>query len=220
MKSSIISIAIGVTFLLCNSLTMHWESGDTVQGSGTSDITSIMQENALLVDSINTPDDAHIVLKFNQSIISESVRVRVTKQSDESNVRIESFTGGEDTSSIKIILSDILEANTAYKITIISAISDEWVIIKDGADWLKEFTTPTDLARFAPAIELNAPTNPNAVIIATETMTWSVPDQVPTTTSSISETTEELPLTGIDSTIFVIIAGILWLILVIRRRQA
>jgi hypothetical protein len=37
---------------------------------------------------------------------------------------------------------------------------------------------------------------------------------------SPSETTEELPLTGVDSTIFIIIAAIIGLFVILRRRQA
>jgi LPXTG-motif cell wall-anchored protein len=108
--------------------------------------------------------------------------------------------------------------------TIISAISEDGVIIKDGADGLKEFNTPTDLKKYIEeAITLNAPTNPNAVLVASTGSTpvtiaasgTSIPTPV---TVSPSETTEELPLTGMDSTIFIVIAAALGLILILRRR--
>ncbi len=216
MKSPILALVLGSVLLLSTSLIIHAETGDLTGTWTNNEVSSSNSiENPLLIDSITTPDDAHIILKFNQSIIWESVRVRIVKQSDESNVRIESFTWGETPDSIEIVLSDILEADTSYKMTIISAISDGWVIIKDGADGLKEFTTPVNLARFAPEIVLNAPSNPNAVIIAGtgNTVTKEVKP-------SPSETTEELPLTGVDSTIFIIIAAIIGLFVILRRRQA
>ena len=121
------------------------------------------------MDSIVATDNMHITVTFNQNIIRESVRVRVAKQSDESNIRIESSDEATDTLAMSVTLTDVLEADTAYKMTIISAISEAGVIIKDGADGIKEFTTPVDLVIFAP--ELNAPSNPNAVMIDEVTAT-------------------------------------------------
>lgn len=221
MKSTTLSLVLGSIFLMASSISLYAESWD-VDVVSTIDVdSSIVIENPLLVESITTPDDAHIILQFNQPIIQESVRARITKQMNESNVRIESFTWGADNQSIQIILSDILEADTAYKMTVISAISDGGIIIKDGADGLKEFTTPKDLARFAPEIVLNAPNNPNAVVITATggENTQASSGVVTEEPKLVSETAEELPLTGIDTTLFVIIASVLAFILIVRRRQ-
>lgn len=186
--------------------------------------TAATVENPLLIENITAVDNMHILVSFNQPVIRESVRVRVTKQSDESNVRIESFTGGTDTMTIEIVLSDAIESNTAYKMTVISAISENGIIIKDGADALKEFTTPADLAEYMPPLELNAPTNPNAVIIANESTgtveTTALPSVDTSETASPAESATELPLTGMDTSIFLAIAGVLALLFVLRRRQA
>jgi hypothetical protein len=226
MKSSILTVILVSFLVLSTALVTQAENEESTKTEQSVTTTGIIAYDPLLVDSIKAIDDMHIALKFNQDIIKESVRVRITKQSDESNVRIGSFSGMQDKNTISIILSDILEPTTAYKLTIISAISDNGVIIKDGADGLKEFTTQEDLPKFitesTPEIEFNAPTNPNAVMIESkkDTKTGSENPNLESVVQVNSvETVEELPLTGIDTTIFVIIAGVLWLILIARRRQ-
>ncbi len=194
-------------------------------------VGAITVENPLLVDTIESIDTKHVNVVFNQPIIRESVRVRITKQNDDSNVRIESFTGSADNSTVQVILTDSIEADTAYKMTIVSAISEDGVIIKDGADGLKEFTTPVDLQEYSEEIpvivELNAPSNPNAIIVAAtgSSQTESTPTMVATNTGetetpSPSSTTEELPPAGANPLIYLAIAGSIAFILLIRRRHA
>lgn len=229
MKSSIISNIILGFSLVCTALTLHAESP-----TNTDIPTANNAQNSvlpLLVDSIDVVDTRNIILRFNQDIIEESIRVRIMKQEWEENVRISSFTGTENENAINIILSDALESNAAYKLTIISAISDEWVIIQDGADGIKEFTTAEILTKPEWDIELNAPSNPNAISIDTSEIqissnTWDLstaPESItvvePIAQGLTPKKAEELPLTGIDSKIFIIIAWIIWLILVFRRRQ-
>lgn len=225
MKSSLFFVLFALVISLVSTVSVSAETWTTNSGSSsTGSVTkvSVDSDGSLLVDSITSVDDAHIVVEFNQEIITESVRVRITRQDDDSNVRIESFTGTQDPKSINIILSDILEPDTSYKMTIISAISQEGVIIKDGADGLKEFTTPENLAKFAP-VELNAPTNPNAVIVTgtgiepkkVEVKTEVVPAEV----KNPSETAVELPLSWMDSTIFLLVASILALGLILRKKR-
>lgn len=228
MKSSILFVAFGCILSFGLTSTLSAASGDAVESTTTESVVQV--ENPLLIDSIDTTDDMHINVVFNQDVIRESVRVRISKQSDESNVRIDSFTGGEDGRSIQVILSDSLEANTSYKMTIISAISEDGVIIKDGADGIKEFSTPEDLKKYVEeTIELSAPANPNAVIVeasGSQTGEQTGGTVLPKPTEPTGEnplpstTAEELPLTGVNSTIFLAVAGVLALIFVLRRRQA
>jgi hypothetical protein len=102
-------------------------------------------------------------------------------------------------------MNDPLEAGVAYTMIIVSAISDTAVIIRDGADALKEFTTPVPL-------KSSTPITFNAAASKTTTVSKS-PDSTSTTLASadskkpvISNTTQELPLTGMNPFIFMIIA--------------
>lgn len=223
MKSSAFLLVSGILLSLVSLTWAYAASGDTETASQTSTESVVTIETPLLVETIKVEDDAHVTVVFNQDIIRESVRVRISKQSDESNVRIESFTGGTDARSVSVILADTLNFDTAYKMTIISAISEDGIIIKDGADGIKEFTTPVDLKKYEEApIVLNAPNNPNAVLVAssgsTDTVASSGTNLPKPATVTPSETTDELPLTGMDSTIFIAIAAALGLILILRRR--
>ncbi len=217
MKSSLLSLvsAFVISFVFVSALSAA--TGDSDTG------TSLPIENPLLVEKITAVDDSHITLTFNQDVIRESVRVRVTKQSDEQSVRIESFTGGSDAKSINITLSDTIETSTSYKMTIISAISDAGIIIKDGADGIKEFTTQTTLKKYS--LTLSAPTNPTAVMASGSKVgsgsTGTVlpkPNDVKKTPTP-SETAKELPLTGVNSTLFVILAAAIALFVIARRRR-
>jgi LPXTG-motif cell wall-anchored protein len=98
------------------------------------------------------------------------------------------------------------------------------VIIKDGADALKEFSAPTPLKKSA--IVFNAPSNP-AATTATDTTTKTPAINTATITKVIETPKEvntgvageELPLTGMNSTILLLIAGFVALILLTLRRK-
>jgi LPXTG-motif cell wall-anchored protein len=217
MKSSLFSVVFACIASLFLVSTLSAASGDSTTG------TTVSSETPLLVETITAIDDSHITLVFNQDIIRESVRVRITQQSDEQNVRIESFTGGADANSISVTLSDTLQTSTSYKMTIISAISDIGIIIKDGADGIKEFTTPTTLKKYAPT--LNAPSNPTAIIASGSSIGTGSTGAIMKSGESQkdptpSETTDELPLTGVNSTIFAVLAGAIALLVIARRRRA
>jgi citrate lyase alpha subunit len=108
--------------------------------------------------------------------------------------------------------------------TIISAISDAGIIIKDGADGIKEFTTPTTLKKYN--LTLSAPTNSTAIMASgSKVGTGSTGTTLPKTTDvkkemKPSETTEELPLTGVNSTLFALFAAVIALFVIARRRRA
>lgn len=223
------SFVTGLTLLI--SLSLISTTGIYAADSWTTTLTWVAQESSsqttnknLLIEKIDPVDTQHIDIVFNQAVIRESVRVRVTKQSDESNVRIDSFTGGENTSIVSVVLAEPLIAGTAYKLTIVSAISDIGIIIKDGADGIKEFTTAENLKTWMPP--LNAPTNTNAIKITSwEAGTSSTGTTLPKTSSgtekkeSLAETAKELPLSGMNSTLLIILAWFIAWIFLLRRKH-
>ena len=96
-----------------------------------------------------------------------------------------------------------------------SAISETNVVIKDGADALKEFSTPALLKKSTPA--LNAPANPNAVMVQVDTGA-SQPTATGNTDTKLPDV-KELPLTGMNPEIFLIIAALIALAIVTFRRK-
>lgn len=207
--------------LLCTALLglLPMSSYGASGAENTENQTGSEIESNLLLWEVITQDDMHISISFNQNIVPEAVRVGITKQSDGSNVKVDKITGVTNTpESVVIALSDVLEEGATYTITIKSAISESWVVIKEGADAVREFTTPTPLKKSV--IVFNAPPNPNAVVatgsktntgVSTTEKTWSG-------TASPSKTATELPLTGMNPLIFLLIAWSLAFILVSRKK--
>jgi hypothetical protein len=153
MKSSFIRMITGLIIgVSVSSLVL---AADTTGSSAT--------EAPLILDTITTQDDAHILVSFNQNIVAEAVRVRISKQSDGSNVKVTSVV--EAPKSVLVSLSDILGEGSTYTLTVLSAISEGGVVIKEGADASKEFTTPIPLKKSI--LTFNAPANPNAAIAST-----------------------------------------------------
>lgn len=210
MKSSFIRMITGLIIgVSVSSLVL---AADTTGSSTT--------EAPLILDTITTQDDAHILVSFNQNIVAEAVRVRISKQSDGSNVKVEKVTSVvEAPKSVLVSLSDILGEGSTYTLTVLSAISEGGVVIKEGADASKEFTTPIPLKKSI--LTFNAPANPNAAIAST----GSAPavEALPVTASGkeaakTEPTAKELPLTGMNPILFLIIAWGLALAFIVRRK--
>ena len=71
-------------------------------------------------------DDMHVRLDFTENIVTESVRIRIAKQTDGTNIKVESLTGVmDDPKATYVTLVDLLEAGESYTITVISALSDK-----------------------------------------------------------------------------------------------
>lgn len=214
MKSSFIKVLAMIAMLAFGSMISF--AADIATNTG-----ATPTETPLILDAITTQDDEHILVSFNQTIVAEAVRVRISKQSDGSSIKVEKITSVTDTpKSVLLNLTDVLEEGATYTLTVLSAISEGGVVIKEGADATKEFTTPVPLKKSV--ITFNAPTNPNAVIATTGS---SVTPTTPTTTSASGTKTEkpetnakELPLTGMNPLFFLIIAGGLAFAFISRRR--
>jgi LPXTG-motif cell wall-anchored protein len=123
---------------------------------------------------------------------------------------------------VDIKLTDLIEEGSSYTLTIVSAISEDGVVIKDGAQALKEFTPPIPLKRSL--ITFNAPSNPNAVIVkdtpAINTPVIITPPVAQTQTGAPEIKDKELPLTGTNPALFAGIALIAALILLLKRKKA
>lgn len=188
---------------------------EDILGTGSS-----TQENPLILDAITTQDDMHVMVSFNENIVAEAVRVRITKQSDGSIVKTEKITAVTDIPrNVLISLTDTLQEGGTYTITILSAISEGGTVIKEWADAVKEFTVPIPLKKSL--LTFNAPSNPSAVI--TNTGIQTTPAKEDTNSGKITTpeiTVKELPLTGMNPIIFLVIASGLAFLLVSSRKKA
>ena len=131
-----------------------------------------------------------------------TLKLKITKQGDNSAIKIASMTGSKtDDTIVRITLESELQEWSAYTLTAISAIGKDGSLIKDGALALKDFVTPIPLKRPEPV--LSAAPNPNAILVKTGTATTTVAPErplvtQPTVKSQVIPPTKELPLTGMN----------------------
>lgn len=191
----------------------------------------------LLLDTVKVDDASTISLKFNQGIVVDSVRVRIINQATNESVKVASITGSLDSLSTAVIKSESpLVLGDSYVLTIIAVTSTTDVNIRSGVDSIREFTVPREFK----TIDLSAPPNPTAVVVAdtgstttgsmqtgvvVETATASVTPSVvaPAMTGSTdvkkNVTPDALPQTGIETTLLIIIAAAAASVLLLRRKR-
>jgi hypothetical protein len=109
MKSSFIKLGLIVTLVGLVPFVSYGASGEATTSE---EQTGATQEDSspLLLESITVQDDMNILVQFNQKIVSEAVRVRITKQSDGSNISVDKVVSVVDTPmSVLVVLSSVLE---------------------------------------------------------------------------------------------------------------
>ncbi len=191
---------------------------EAISGSTASATTSTA---SVAIVSVKAIDDMKIRATFTDDMDIASVRAKLTKQSDSSAIRVLSVTGVTDMpNAVDVLLASSIQEGSAYILTIISGVSTDGRAITDGALAIKDFITPVPLKKAE--IVLNAPMNPNAVstttpvVVATGTATLAktgmalIPPTAPKSTTgalSVAET-KELPLTGMNPFLLLIVAFI------------
>lgn len=182
--------------------------------------------------SVKVTDNKHIRINFSEAIDPESVVLKITKQSDNSAVTLDSISPVDDNKqSVDLTLDDVLVEASSYTLTIIAGIGVSGSTITDGASALLDFITPSPLKVWGDET-LNAPSNPNAVLTEPTSTTPLLIQQTPPASSSgktdpapvkqveapAPVPTEELPLTG-PNTLFFLMVSIPLAYFLIRRRS-
>ena len=219
MKSQIFLKGI-ISLVVISTPLFVWSATGSVTSSWT---TAKTETTALLLSGITILDDAHIQMDFTQNIVVESVRLRIAKQSDGMNIKVESLTGVVNLpTSVSVSLVDLLEAWETYTMTLISALSDKWITITEWTDALSEFKAPDPLKQSM--VVFDAAPNPEAAIVKEEPTPTETKDEtekaspIETTTAPIPEDTE-LPLTGMNPLYFIFISWFLALGLILRKQS-
>lgn len=161
-------------------------------------------ETTLSLVSLNPVDTLHVNVTFSEAVDIKTMRLKIAKQSDNSTLRIASLTGStQDSSTVVVTLETDLQEWSAYTLTVVSAIGQSGAVITDGALALRDFITPVPLKKYE--IEMNAPSNPNAVLVQSATWVSSasgLPNLRPVNTATGKEQaippSKELPLTGMN----------------------
>ncbi|MBP9812270.1 Ig-like domain-containing protein [Candidatus Gracilibacteria bacterium] len=169
----------------------------------------------LSVTSVKVTDDKHIRINFSEAIDSDSVVLKVMKQSDNTTIKLDAISAIADSpQSVEITLDDTLVEASSYTLTVIAGIGVSGSTITDGASALQDFITPSPLKVFGEEV-LNAPSNPNAVLTdPPKTTTQNTPTKAsgsatPPPIREVEATptpTEELPLTGPNSLFFLLLS--------------
>lgn len=176
----------------------------------------------LSVASVKVTDTNHVRINFSEAVDPESVVLKITKQSDNSTIKLDSIQKIEGSpQSIELVLDDELVEASSYTLTVIAGIGVSGSTIIDGASALLDFITPSPL-KVAWEETLNAPANPSAVL--TENPPSSSSSVTPTNNTSSSNNqprqptptvdedewgptpTEELPLTGPNTLFFLLLS--------------
>lgn len=222
MKSLFIR-SILLTSILTLPMAMFWATEESASGAVTE--TTTVASTWFFLSGVTVEDDMHVRLDFTENIVIESVRIRIAKQTDGTNIKVESLTGIIDQpNATYVTLVDLLEAGEAYTITVISALSDKGVTITEWTDALSEFSAPDPLKESM--VVFNAPPNPSAT--TTESVVEPVEEVEDTTVAADTATTdeppvpksEELPLTGMNPIFFLIASAVLAFAIITLRRKA
>jgi LPXTG-motif cell wall-anchored protein len=149
---------------------------------------------------------------FNQAIQIESLRVQITDLATSETIKVASITGTTSPMTAVIHTATDMTPGASYKLTIRTAFAENGTTIAAGTDSIKEFSAPLDL------IPLAAAPNPSAVIASTgstppATSTGPIvlqasPTPVAATGSMIPKTPEALPVTGVETTLIIILAAL------------
>jgi hypothetical protein len=162
---------------------------------------------------VKVTDDKHLRITFSEAIDTDTIVLKITKQSDNSTIKTDAISGVADMpESVDVTLDDTLVEASSYTLTVIAGIGKSGATITDGASALQDFITPSPLKVSPEEGQLNAPPNPNAVMTNTSTVLPNTQaDTKPTPVMEEIEpvATEELPLTGPSTFLFLSLALIL-----------
>ncbi len=222
----------------------------TVSAAGTGTMTPVMPSQPspaakvapLALEKVTAVAAKQIQISFTDSVMTDSVLVRINKQSDNSSLLTQSIvssqTGSLTDKVLTVNLRDALEENSSYRLTVISAISENGVNIKEGVDAVQEFSTEI----FDVPETLNAPTNENAVLTSESTGTTTSSTVVAplpeisagSTGAALSESgsststgetmlvdeADALPATGVNPLILLVFVLPIVILFAMKRRRA
>jgi LPXTG-motif cell wall-anchored protein len=151
-----------------------------------------------------------IQISFNQPIQIDSLRAQITDIATNETIKIASITGTTSPMMATIHTMTDMTTGASYKLTIRTAFAENGTTIAAGTDSIKEFSVPLDL------MTLSAAPNPSAVIAstgATPTSTGPIVLQASRTPVSATgamtpKTPEALPVTGVETTLIIILAAL------------
>lgn len=95
--------------------------------SGTSE--EVLPELVLL--TVIPEDNLHVQVRFSEPVDLLTAKLKLTKQSDNSTLKIASLTGGSQENIIVMNLETELQEGSAYTLTVVSAVGESGSVIRD-----------------------------------------------------------------------------------------
>lgn len=215
MRSSIVSLVALATILISPLMALAaTDSGSMTTGAVFTPTPVVELPPLRMSGSILVPDFRTLEVTFSQPIQIDSLRVQVTDLATSETIKITSITGATSPMTATIHTATDMTPGASYKLTIRTAFAENGTTIAAGTDSIKEFSVPLDL------ISLKAAPNPSAVIASTgsmppTTLTSTGPivlqpshPPVVATGAMTPKMPEALPVTGVETTLIIILAAL------------
>lgn len=192
---------------------------------------TIASTTNLALISVN-PKTANILeVAFNKPVQIDSVRVTIENQATREMFTIKNYSADARQNVILAELDREMPVSTAYRLTVNTATATDGNSISMGVDAIREFVTPAVF--YADVIEKTeiAPTvTPTPVVQATNnsqnTPSTVVSAEAPKTSTATTSTgsadldaEKVLPATGLEFTIFLLVAAIIGAMLMVGTRK-
>ncbi len=156
--------------------------------------TGAAAASSLAITNVTAQDNKTITLEFSAALGTDPVTVKITKTTDSSDVPVAEVTpDASSPNNVLVKVATVLDANSSYSVTVISAKDAAGNNIQEGVNGVKEFQTPVNLAASPEAGALDAAAGTGA------SMTGA------TATGALNGA-PELPATGTKENMIVIVA--------------
>lgn len=184
----------------------------------------------LRIDMVDSLSSNQVDIYFTEPVDINSVSAVIENQATKETVKVVWYEQSETVKwLVHVNLDSKLNTSTPYKITVKSVTSTSWNTIVEGIDAIRDFVTP---ANFYDENSLNAPNNPSATVIETtntdkkensENLDNKKDDKnniVKPDNKKPSKTTNNLPSTGVETSIYILAAilSILAIMIVTRKK--
>ncbi len=173
---------------------LNVKTDSAVAGSGAVAATGTGAASSLALSNVTAQDNKTLSLEFSAALGTDPVSVKITKTTDSSDVPVAQITpDASSPNNVIVKVATVLDANSSYSVTVISAKDATGNNIQEGVNGVKEFQTPVNLAASLEAGALDA------AALSGATMSGA-------TASGALNGAPALPATGTKENLIVIVA--------------
>jgi LPXTG-motif cell wall-anchored protein len=198
------------------AVTLAPATGATASGA----VASTTSEFKLI--GVSVVDAMTLMIDFNAPLSTDPVSVKLVKSSNAAATAIKSIVPGKTPAQAVITLATPLDAASSYSLVVISAKDSKGSSISQGLNAVKEFATSSNLVKTAATTVLptvGAMATASGVTLSGSTLSGAVAN---TEASGALNAAPELPATGTQETLLLVLAAIIAFAIVLfaRARRA